>query len=597
MIRSIQAVILSALFAVACLVVHGGDLITSDKDRSPVDLVLSDTDSWLATANQTSNSVSLINISDGKLLDEALIGEHPTGIVLHPWSGQLLVTASYSGELYFLSVHEGRLKIESKILLGFQPTGLAVSPDGKSIYVALTDADQVAVVDFASGSLVRKINVGRWPRTLAVSNDGSRLAVGTSGDRGVSIVDAIDGRLLHIDQFIGLNIGHMQTSKRTDEVYFPWMVYRRNPINDGNIRLGWVMASRLGRIGFTDSAHRQAISLDPPGKAVADPHGLALTHDEKSIVISASGTQELLVFKQEGLPFQDRGSTDHIDRELLNSPDRFYRIELGGRPMGLRIAKDDRTVWVANYIGNSVQAIDLIDRRIVRSIFLGGNQTPSLARRGEAIFYDAKRSLDQWYSCHSCHYLGGSNAVAIDTVNDGSAYTFKSVLPLFQLNQTGPWTWHGWQVDLVDAMKHSLKTTMAGPNPTHEDALAIAEYVSKLQPPPNPYRTATGELSPSAKRGREIFIGKEGGCIDCHHGSMHTDSQVHDLGLGSTADAYKGYNTPTLKGVFRKVELLHDGRASSLEEVLSGDHAPEKVNGQAISKEQKADLIEYLKTL
>jgi hypothetical protein len=98
-------------------------------------------------------------------------------------------------------------------------------------------------------------------------------------------------------------------------------------------------------------------------------------------------------------------------------------------------------------------------------------------------------------------------------------------------------------------------------------------------------------------RGKEIFMGKEGGCIDCHHGSMHTDSQVHDLGLGSTADAYKGYNTPSLKGVFRKVELLHDGRASSLDEVLSGDHAPEKVNGQAISKEQKADLIEYLKTL
>ena len=232
MIRFFQAVVLSTVFAVACLVVHGGDLITSDKDRSPVDLVLSDTDSWLATANQTSNSVSLINIHDGELLDEAMIGEHPSGIVLHPSSGQLLVTSSYSGELYFLSVQDNRLKIESKIFLGFQPTGLSVSPDGKSIYVALTDADQVAVVDFASRRLVRKISVGRWPRTLAISNDGSRLAVGTSGDRGVSIVDAIDGRLLHIDQFIGLNIGHMQTSKRTDEVYFPWMVYRRNPINE-----------------------------------------------------------------------------------------------------------------------------------------------------------------------------------------------------------------------------------------------------------------------------------------------------------------------------------------------------------------------------
>ena len=573
------------------------DLDSAGSDRSPVDLVLSQRNDWLATVNQTSDSVSLVRISDGAVLDEVIVGEHPTGIVIHPAGDHLLVSASYSGDLYFLSVAEERLRVDAKLFLGFQPTGLAISPDGALIYVTLTDADQVAVVDFASRSLLRKIDVGRWPRTIAVSNDGSRLAVGTSGDRGISIVDAKESRLLQIDQFIGLNIGQMQTSKLTDEVYFPWMVYRRNPINQGNIRLGWVMASRLGRIGFDESAHREALSLDPPGRAVADPHGLALTDDEKTVVISASGSHELLVMQREGLPFLERGSTDHIDRELLNDPERFYRIELGGRPMGLRIARDNRKVWVANYLDNSVQEVDLIERRRVRRIFLGGAETPSLARRGEAIFYDATRSLDQWYSCHSCHYLGGSNAVAIDTLNDKSAFTFKSVLPLYELGETGPWTWHGWQMDLVDAMKHSLETTMVGPKPTDEDALAIAEYLSSLKPPPNPYRLESGVLSPAAKRGREIFVGQKGGCIDCHHGDMHSDQQVHDLGLGSTADAYKGYNTPSLKGVFRKVELLHDGRASSLDELLSGDHAPEKVHGQEISKEEKSDLIEYLKTL
>ena len=44
------------------------------------------------------------------------------------------------------------------------------------------------------------------------------------------------------------------------------------------------------------------------------------------------------------------------------------------------------------------------------SIPLGGSEQPSSERQGEAIFYDARRSLDQWYSCHSCHYDGGSNA-------------------------------------------------------------------------------------------------------------------------------------------------------------------------------------------
>jgi hypothetical protein len=49
--------------------------------------------------------------------------------------------------------------------------------------------------------------------------------------------------------------------------------------------------------------------------------------------------------------------------------------------------------------------------------------------------------------------------------------------------------------------------------------------------------------------------------------------------------------------VFRKVELLHDGRASNLREVLTGDHAPQKVHGESLTGEELADLIEYLKTL
>jgi hypothetical protein len=57
-------------------------------------------------------------------------------------------------------------------------------------------------------------------------------------------------------------------------------------------------------------------------------------------------------------------------------------------------------------------------------------------------------------------------AVMKDTVNDGRPFTFKTDLPLDALDQTGPWSWHGWQQDASQAMKHSLKTTMLGPEPT-----------------------------------------------------------------------------------------------------------------------------------
>ncbi|MCY3005773.1 MAG: c-type cytochrome [Planctomycetota bacterium] len=568
-----------------------------NQDRSPVDLVVALDGSWVATANQTSNSVSLVRLSDRIVLDEMSVGEYPSSIVLHPDGRHLLVTSSYAGKLHWLRVDGEKLQQAGELELGFQPTGLALSADGEEVYVCLTDADAIAVVDFQSRRVLRKIPVGRWPRSLAVSNDGTRLAIGTSGDRGISIVEIQEGKLLHVDRFVGLNIGHMQTAKTTGEVYFPWMVYRRNPVNDRNIRLGWVMASRLGRIGFTDGAHREAISLDPPGKAIADPHGLALSHDEQKVLITASGSHELLIYQIGGLPFLDRGSTDHIDPELLKDRERFDRIELGGRPMGLRVSADDRTAYVANYLDNSIQVIDLMERKIAGRIFLGGSQIASASRRGEAIFYDAKRSLDQWYSCHSCHYLGGSNAVAMDTFNDGTAFTFKTVLPLYTLDRTGPWTWHGWQKGLIDAMEHSLKTTMSGPDPTQEDAQDLAAYLSTLQSPPNPNRNLGEPIRESAARGKEIFFGPQGACSDCHSGATWTDNQIHDLGLGSSNDAYQGFNTPSLQGVFRKVQFLHDGRTSTLEELLTGEHSPDKVNGQVLTREETLDLIVYLKML
>jgi DNA-binding beta-propeller fold protein YncE len=345
-------------------------------------------------------------------------------------------------------------------------------------------------------------------------------------------------------------------------------------------------------------ARREAISLDPQGKAVADPHGLALTSDEKRLVVSASGTHELLVYAATDLPFQDYGGTDHIPSELLGDEDRFTRIELGGRPMSLRIAADDRTVFVANYLKNSIQVVDLHERRVMRSIELGGPNVPSQARRGEAIFFDARRSLDQWYSCHTCHYEGGTNSVVIDTFNDDSAFTFKTVIPLYRVVHTSPWTWHGWQNDLPAALRKSFTSTMRGEEPTTRDVDALIAYLETLSPPPNPFLQPDGSLSESAERGRRIFHSERANCAACHNGPYLTDGSIHEVGLGTAQDRHRGFNTPSLIDVHQRVLLLHDGRAKSLRDLLTGPHNPVKVSGtEGITELELRDLISYLRSL
>ena len=340
------------------------------------------------------------------------------------------------------------------------------------------------------------------------------------------------------------------------------------------------------------------MALDPRGQAVGDPHGVALSPDESCLALSAAGTHELVVLRLADLPLLPDGTGDHLPAEMTRDDERMVRIPVGGRPMGIRYDRAGRCVYVANYLDNSVQVVNVAERHIERTIALGGPPEPSLARRGEAIFYDARRSTDGWYSCHSCHYEGGTNAVTMDTKNDGSYGTYKMVLSLRNVSHTGPWFWHGWQEDLQAALGKSLRETMQGPAPTDDDVRALAAFLETLTSPGSSHRQADGSLSAAAARGERIFASDAAGCATCHNGPYYTDGQRHDVGLGSQYDVYEGYNTPSLLDIGNRAGYLHHGRAKSLEELLTDQHSPAKVSGtRELAADELADLVEYLKSL
>lgn len=588
--RNIFMFVLVIAFMAAPLLAH----------HSPCDVAITKAGDFLVTANETSDSISLIDTAKGVVVDELKCGERPQAVAICLDGRHVVASCSESGELIVAKIQNAALTRVATVAVGYHPLGVAISPDGAVAYAGLTATGEVAEVDLAAGRVVRKFEVGLWPRYLAVSPDGSRLAVACSGESKIAVVDTSTAEVLYKEKLTGgINIGHMQCSKDGEHVYFPWMVYRSNPITRGNIQRGWVLASRIARIRLDGESYREAISLDVPRKAVADPHGLVLSDDERRLVVAASGTHELLVYRNPDLPYVGVGGPgDLIDRKLLADRDLFYRIDVGGRPMGMAMAKDNRTVYVANFTRNSVQVVDIEEKRILQEIALGENAEVDLARRGMEIFYDGRRSLDQWYSCHTCHYDGGVNSKSMDTRNDGSDLTMKTVLPLYHVHETSPWTWHGWQTDLSDAMEKSFTTTMLGPPIPDDDKRAVLAYLKTLAPPGNPFRSETGEISAAAKRGKAVFESRNAACANCHSGEYFTDGEIHDVGLGANEDRYDGFNTPTLIGVYRKVRLLHDGRAKSIEEVLSDYHSPETVSGNNhLTAEEIADLTAYLKSL
>ena len=144
------------------------------------------TGAWLVTANQTSDSVSLVDLQKQKVLDEIPVGEHPAFLTLCPDGHTVLVSCEYAGTVVALNVEAGKLKVLGKIAVGFQPCGIAVAPKGTTAFVGLVATGQVAEVDWkssrSSGDL--RWGIGRGiSRSLPMANASPW---GWRGKRGLS---------------------------------------------------------------------------------------------------------------------------------------------------------------------------------------------------------------------------------------------------------------------------------------------------------------------------------------------------------------------------------------------------------------------------
>jgi len=69
------------------------------------------------------------------------------------------------------------------------PIEMAVSPDGRFLYVVCQDSDEVRVLDEQSGKIEAAIKVGHVPRGIAQSQDGRHLYVTNAWSDTVSIID------------------------------------------------------------------------------------------------------------------------------------------------------------------------------------------------------------------------------------------------------------------------------------------------------------------------------------------------------------------------------------------------------------------------
>jgi cytochrome c553 len=124
---------------------------------------------------------------------------------------------------------------------------------------------------------------------------------------------------------------------------------------------------------------------------------------------------------------------------------------------------------------------------------------------------------------------------------------------------------------------------------------------------PAPAAPAGSFDPPAAERGRAVFEGAAG-CATCHAGTLLTDAntRLHDPaevvsepepnGAPSYASrsATKQYRSTPLRGLLRHPPYFHNGIAATLDAVVELYDTKQGLN---LTAQQKADLVEYLKSL
>jgi len=601
-LRCLSSATLLLLLPLIALAAVAGSPAVAGPWRTPVAVAISADGRWLATANRAAGTVSLLDAT-GAIAAELPIGARPAAIAPRGADRFVAVTEE-SGDVVALDVREGRLVETGRIHVGFEPHDVVVSTDGSTAWVPLAASAAIVTVDLEAGTVSAPIPTSPLPRFITLSPDGSTVAVACAGGAEIVLVDASSRLVRSRHPFKGLNVGQPAFTPDGGTLYFTFTYDGGGFTSPGDIRRGWVTGSRLGKLEITpDGGTLHGLTLDVSGRAVGDVLGLALVDEGRTVLVAAGGTHELLRFDAAaGLPWTQVSGAEVMDRGLSTDTKRFRRLDLDGRPLRLAVSADGTRVFVANALLDTVQEIDSAGPGLVGAMTLSRGEVATeqeqLVRRGEAIFHDARRSLDQWYSCHTCHWEGGGNTVTFDTLNDGSVGSYKTVLPLWQLAATGPWTWHGWQTDLPTAVKKSMIDSMQAPEPPAADVAALTAFLADLEPPPSPFRLADGSLSAAAERGKTLFESARAGCSDCHAPPFYTTPGLHDVGLGKKGDRYPSYSPPTLLAGYRKTRWLHNARARSLHDLLSGPHSPEKITGQpALSEAEIDDLVAWLKSL
>lgn len=148
------------------------------------------TRAYATNATVVDDHLLVIDTATNTIVGDHFLGIHPVGVAVSPDGRQVYVAgcklSCIDGSLLILDATTAA--VVSQVALGSAPAGIALAPDGSRAYIPNTRDATVAFIDLATKSATT-IRVGPQPTGIAVDPSGAFVYVTSFGSASVSVID------------------------------------------------------------------------------------------------------------------------------------------------------------------------------------------------------------------------------------------------------------------------------------------------------------------------------------------------------------------------------------------------------------------------
>src|SRR5262245_47788126 len=296
-------------------------------------------------ADQTSNTVSVIDPSSNKLLGVIRLGDPVPGALSALYKGQLLVHGlGYSPDSKTLAVvsiasnsvtliDTATNKVQGTVYVGRSPHEPFFTPNGRELWVTVRGQDYVSVIDPKAMKEIRRIHLANGPGMTMFGPDGRYGFVCSSFTPELAVVDVKSHQIVKRLPQASPFCPNIAVSPENDEV--------------------WITLKDVGKV--------QVFSAKPPFEQIAlldtgpitNHVNFANNRNGRFAYITIGGTNEVKAYR--------RGA----------KPELVATIPVGDLPHGLWPSGDGTRVYVALENGQHAVAIDTLGNKVIANIPIG----------------------------------------------------------------------------------------------------------------------------------------------------------------------------------------------------------------------------------